>query len=229
MKKVFLFVMLLYIVGTSTLFSEGIFGMDFSFRIKHGMQRIYFENTTTPYPPIQLSRNDFSINMKFSSYNYFLFDNTLGLYLGVGLMPIATLGGETVNAQKSPNFMTFNAAGSGVEFFAGPAFGINFGESNIRFQTGIAFHYMLMFTWAQAADDKGVKYPEMFSTYGIGFTPQLRFDTNEFISFVLGIDVSVDFILDTNRTAYPGFSEPLTISSFCRFAFDPHIACGLNF
>lgn len=121
---------------------------------------------------------------------------------------------------------------AGFEFIIGPAFGIDLGNSNVRFQTGAGFHLLVAKTTTEIIMEENC--PERFTAIGFGLTPQFRFGANNNISFILGCDFIFDFGFSTSREVYNidglRISMPeAKINKFFRFGITPQLGFGINF
>lgn len=228
MKKLCLLSILLIIIIVPTVKAEGIFGLDFSVGAELGFQNFSLSQDTTLYP---LTRQDFSPNIKIATYDYFLFNNMFGIHASMNFSLLGFLWGEKINGVISPNVLNINESIATIEFFIGPAFGIDIGDSDMRFQTGFCFHYIGFLTTTEFINQQG-NNPEKLNAFGLGITPQLRFGKDDGAVFILGTDITLDFAANTSRKSYPtsgsGTHTP-SVASFTRFAFNPYLGIGLNF
>jgi hypothetical protein len=74
--------------------------------------------------------------IKVNTYDCFLLNNHLGIYGSIGLLPQAQFNVKLDG--KSDNDDPW--VGVAFEFMVGPAFGVDLGDSGIRFQCGVPFH-----------------------------------------------------------------------------------------
>ena len=177
-------------------------------------------------------------------------NNHLGIYGEVGVLP-------GVNCNYKEKVMGFeaksNAAGFniGLETMIGPAFGIDLGESSVRFQVGAPFHYMVgwgalatdpNFNAAKNAWDWGRDIDLTYSAFGLALTPQFRFAANKRCSFVVGMDFVFDFVYNEtweynaivrvngrDFTYKQRYSPTSDADSTFRFAWLPYLGVGINF
>ena len=190
--------LLVWLLCATTIFAaEGKSGLDFSFGVSAGFQsqegRILGE-------AVKLKRTDLLLPVKISTYDYFLLDNMLGIYGSISLSPLGAFMGEKVNGIEAGNMMGLNEMAAGFEFIIGPAFGIDLGDSNVRFQTGAGFHLLVAKTTTEIIMEENC--PELFTAMGFGLTPQFRFNPNNMISFIMGCDFIFDFGFSTSRELY---------------------------
>ena len=228
MKRITTLLVLL-LCATTIFAAEGKYGLDFSFGISAGFQsqegRILGE-------AVKLKRTDLLLPVKISTYDYFLLDNMLGIYGSISLSPLGAFMGEKVNGFEAGNMMGINEMAAGFEFIIGPAFGIDLGDSNIRFQTGAGFHLLVAKTTTEIIMEENC--PELFTAMGFGLTPQFRFGANNKISFIVGCDFILDFGFSTSRELYNIdrylISMPeAEINKFFRFGITPQLGFGINF
>lgn len=228
MKRITTLLVLL-LCATTIFAAEGKYGLDFSFGISAGFQsqegRILGE-------AVKLKRTDLLLPVKISTYDYFLLDNMLGIYGSISLSPLGAFMGEKVNGIEAGNMMGLNEMAAGFEFIIGPAFGIDLGDSNVRFQTGAGFHLLVAKTTTEIIMEENC--PELFTAMGFGLTPQFRFNPNNMISFIMGCDFIFDFGFSTSRELYNigGKVIPMPaagINKFFRFGITPQLGFGINF
>ena len=230
MKRITTLLVLL-LCATTIFAAEGKYGLDFSFGVSAGFQS---QEGKIPYvgQTVKLKRTDLLLPVKISTYDYFLLDNMLGIYGSISLSPLGAFMGEKVNGIEAGNMMGINEMAAGFEFIIGPAFGIDLGDSNIRFQTGAGFHLLVAKTTTEIIMEENC--PELFTAMGFGLTPQFRFGANNKISFIVGCDFIFDFGFSTSREVYniDGYliSMPeAEINKFFRFGITPQLGFGINF
>lgn len=230
MKRIVTLLVLL-LCSTTIFAAEGKYGLDFSFGVSAGFQS---QEGKIPYvgQTVKLKRTDLLLPVKISTYDYFLLDNMLGIYGSISLSPLGAFMGEKVNDIEAGNMMGINEMAAGFEFIIGPAFGIDLGDSNIRFQTGAGFHLLVAKTTTEIIMEENC--PEVFTAMGFGLTPQFRFNPNNKISFIVGCDFIFDFGFSTSREVY-NIDGVLThgmhpeINKFFRFGITPQVGFGINF
>ena len=230
MKRIVTLLVLL-LCATTIFAAEGKYGLDFSFGVSAGFQS---QEGEIPYvgQTVKLKRTDLLLPVKISTYDYFLLDNMLGIYGSISLSPLGAFMGEKVNDIEAGNMMGINEMAAGFEFIIGPAFGIDLGDSNIRFQTGAGFHLLVAKTTTEIIMEENC--PELFTAMGFGLTPQFRFNPNNMISFIMGCDFIFDFGFSTSREVYNIdrylISMPeAEINKFFRFGITPQLGFGINF
>ena len=230
MKRITTLLVLL-LCATTIFAAEGKYGLDFSFGVSAGFQS---QEGKIPYvgQTVKLKRTDLLLPVKISTYDYFLLDNMLGIYGSISLSPLGAFMGEKVNGFEAGNMMGINEMAAGFEFIIGPAFGIDLGDSNIRFQTGAGFHLLVAKTTTEIIMEENC--PELFTAMGFGLTPQFRFGANNKISFIVGCDFIFDFGFSTSRELYNigGKVIPMPaagINKFFRFGITPQLGFGINF
>ena len=230
MKRITTLLVLL-LCATTIFAAEGKYGLDFSFGVSAGFQS---QEGEFPYvgQTVKLKRTDLLLPVKISTYDYFLLDNMLGIYGSISLSPLGAFMGEKVNGFEAGNMMGINEMAAGFEFIIGPAFGIDLGDSNIRFQTGAGFHLLVAKTTTEIIMEENC--PELFTAMGFGLTPQFRFGANNKISFIMGCDFIFDFGFSTSRELYNIdrylISMPeAEINKFFRFGITPQLGFGINF
>lgn len=230
MKRIVTLLVLL-LCATTIFTAEGKYGLDFSFGVSAGFQS---QEGEIPYvgQTVKLKRTDLLLPVKISTYDYFLLDNMLGIYGSISLSPLGAFMGEKVGVFESGNVKGINEMAAGFEFILGPAFGIDLGNSNVRFQTGAGFHLLVAKTTTEIIMEENC--PERFTAMGFGLTPQFRFGANNNISFILGCDFIFDFGFSTSREDYNidghRYSMPKAkINKFFRFGITPQLGFGINF
>lgn len=230
MKRIVTLLVLL-LCATTIFAAEGKYGLDFSFGVSAGFQS---QEGKIPYvgQTVKLKRTDLLLPVKISTYDYFLLDNMLGIYGSISLSPLGAFMGEKVGNIESGNVKGINEMAAGFEFIIGPAFGIDLGDSNVRFQTGAGFHLLVAKTTTEIIMEENC--PEVFTAMGFGLTPQFRFGANNNISFILGCDFIFDFGFSTSREIYKIKGHPISmpeaeINKFFRFGITPQLGFGINF
>lgn len=231
MKRIVTLLVLL-LCATTIFAAEGKYGLDFSFGVSAGFQS---QEGKIPYvgQTAELKRTDLLLPVKISTYDYFLLDNMLGIYGSISLSPLGAFMGEKVNDIEAGNMMGINEMAAGFEFIIGPAFGIDLGDSNVRFQTGAGFHLLVAKTTTKIIMEEE-NCPERFTAMGFGLTPQFRFGANNNISFILGCDFIFDFGFSTSREVYNFDGHLISmpeaeINKFFRFGITPQLGFGINF
>ncbi|MBQ7619220.1 MAG: hypothetical protein IJS51_03710 [Treponema sp.] len=147
--------------------------------------------------------------IKIDTYDCFLLNNHLGLYASVGIGP-----GFCINdTNKSAFQLRF-------DFMAGPAFGVDLGESSVRFQIGVPFHAAIIN--ATTGNDE-TSYT--VTALGFALTPQFRFTANKRCSFVLGADLMFDLSADIK----PKSGDKYSLDNAFMFSFLPYLGLGINF
>lgn len=132
-------------------------------------------------------------------------------------------------ADNNP-FSVSNLAG----FQVGPVFGVE--SDGVRFQIGVGLHCSeLTQTIFSGFGNIGVDgedieiYSEVFSTpcVGFGVSPQVRFTSNKLFSFVVGADMTYDFMLkqfyadtDGNVIINSVKGSVLSVSPYCAFGIN---------
>lgn len=230
MKRITTLLVLL-LCATTIFAAEGKYGLDFSFGVSAGFQS---QEGKIPYvgETVELKRTDLLLPIKISTYDYFLLDNMLGIYGSISLSPLGAFMGEKVGVFESGNVKGINEMAAGFEFILGPAFGIDLGNSNVRFQTGAGFHLFVAKTTTEIIMEENC--PERFTAIGFGLTPQFRFGANNNISFILGCDFIFDFGFSTSREVYNIDGHRISmpeakINKFFRFGITPQLGFGINF
>lgn len=230
MKRITTLLVLL-LCATTIFAAEGKYGLDFSFGVSAGFQS---QEGKIPYvgETVELKRTDLLLPIKISTYDYFLLDNMLGIYGSISLSPLGAFMGEKVGGIESGNVKGINEMAAGFEFILGPAFGIDLGNSNVRFQTGAGFHLLVAKTTTEIIMEENC--PERFTAIGFGLTPQFRFGANNNISFILGCDFIFDFGFSTSREVYNIDGHRISmpeakINKFFRFGITPQLGFGINF
>lgn len=169
MKRIVTLLVLL-LCATTIFTAEGKYGLDFSFGVSAGFQS---QEGKIPYvgQTVELKRTDLLLPVKISTYDYFLLDNMLGIYGSISLSPLGAFMGEKVGGIESGNVKGINEMAAGFEFIIGPAFGIDLGDSNVRFQTGAGFHLLVAKTTTEIIMEENC--PERFTAMGFGLTPPI--------------------------------------------------------
>jgi len=167
--------------------------------------------------------------LKVNTYDCFLLNNHLGIYGSIGLLPQAQFNVK-LNG-KSDNDDPW--VGIAFEFMVGPAFGVDLGDSGIRFQCGVPFHAEFGAYFSDSkVGDVATKRTRSYSAFGLGLTPQFRFMANRRCSLVLGADFIFDFAMGfklkiENDAGSATFDyEP---KNAFRFKTVPYLGLGINF
>ena len=89
MKKNIFFILFVFLAAS--VFAQK-FGLDVSLGGSFGIQNIEQKGGTgaegDSFLPFELGRNDFTGDLKVSSYNYFLLDNMLGAFASISYCPV---------------------------------------------------------------------------------------------------------------------------------------------
>lgn len=231
------------VVGATSFASSGKFGLDFSWGLNVGFQNM---NVSQGGGEGKMTRTDMAFPIvRVSSYNFFLLDNMLGAFASVNLSPGIQFGDKVESGGQTIEGTGFAGSISdvflGIEFIIGPSFGIDINE-NLRFQTGLGFHYLfeksLMEGIAESNAEEGEKIPSIsLHSFGIALTPQLRFSPAKKASLILGCDLIFDFgragdtvfFNDENDAENDDVIPADAIDSYFRFGFSPYIGVGINF
>ncbi len=226
------------VVGATSFASSGKFGLDFSWGLNVGFQNM---NVSQGGVEGKMTRTDMAFPIvRVSSYNFFLLDNMLGLFASVNLSPGIQFGDKLEGGGQTLEGTGFAGSISdvflGIEFMIGPSFGIDINE-NLRFQTGLGFHYLFEKSLMESMMDMagGEEVPSIsLHSFGIALTPQLRFSPAKKASFILGCDLIFDFgrAGDTvffNDAVNDDVIPADAIDSYFRFGFSPYIGVGINF
>ena len=167
--------------------------------------------------------------LKVNTYDCFLLNNHLGIYGSIGLLPQAMF--NVKNDGKSNNDDPW--VGIAFEFMVGPAFGVDLGDSGIRFQCGVPFHAEFGgYFYKETKLVYETKMTRSYSAFGLGLTPQFRFMANRRCSFVLGADFVFDFAMsfkqkiETDAGTTTSDAEP---KNAFRFKTVPYLGLGINF
>lgn len=167
-------------------------------------------------------------------------NNHLGIYGSLGLLWCGIecgykskyLGIESDTVGVGYNF--------GLELMAGPAFGVDLGDSSVRFQVGAPFHFQFG-TGAMVIDSdtrvNGVKISSTvtedfsYTAFGLGLTPQFRFAANNKLSFVVGMDFIFDFLYSRKfkYNVNGGRSDVKFNRDPFHFGWRPYLGLGINF
>ncbi len=173
--------------------------------------------------------------LKINTYICPWLDNHLGIYGSIGFLPGVDCNYKIKN-KATGGEVTDDSIGFdfGVEFMVGPAFGIDLGESSVRFQVGAPLH--ALFGCGVLAVDQGAgrttDVDVVFGAFGLGLTPQFRFGANKRCSFVVGMDFTFDFVYgQTFEYKNTGVKRSLTsgADSTFRFGWIPYLGVGINF
>lgn len=242
MKK-FLCVLCILVTGVTAFAANGKFGLDFSWGLNLG-----FQNMGGSLDGVEgkLKRTDLALPLvRVSSYNFFLLDNMLGLFASANISAGVQFGDKLVSDAgeiKGEGIVgSISDAFLGLEFMIGPSFGIDINE-NLRFQTGVGFHYLFEKSLIEGvmdiSTDSGSVPSISLHSFGIGLTPQLRFSPSEKTSFILGCDFIFDFGRGKTSTLFgkksgsgSSFEEvpANAIDKYFRFGMSPYLGFGINF
>ena len=166
--------------------------------------------------------------LKVNTYCCPWLNNHLGIYASIGIHTGVAFGqkvkshGTTVKNDGALNL--------GFEFMLGPAFGVDLGESSIRFQVGAPVHFMAGLYYCE--NSINVSTLTEYGFIGFALTPQFRFMANRRCSLVVGTDFVFDFAI--NYTTRNKAEKVITTSAEhskdgMRFACTPYIGLGINF
>jgi hypothetical protein len=168
--------------------------------------------------------------LKVNTYCCPWLNNHLGIYGSVGIHTgilfdqKAKSGGTEIKNDDA--FLNL-----GFEFMLGPAFGVDLGDSGIRFQVGAPLHLMGgIYYWENSKST--LKTTITYGFIGMALTPQFRFMANRRCSLVVGADFVFDFALNyTTKNEFEGGSTTSAEHSKdgMRFACTPYIGLGINF
>ena len=249
MKRL-LTVIAVLVVGATTFASSGKFGLDFSWGLNMGFQNI---GITPDETEATLKRTDIALPVvRISSYNFFLLDNMLGAFASANLSFGLQFGDKIIANGQEDKGDTIDAF-LGLEFMVGPSFGIDLSE-NLRFQTGLGFHYLYEKSLIEAVAKEVSKTADSSTdgevseevpslslhAFGLALTPQLRFSPSRKASFILGCDIIFDFGRAKNDVLFLGkISEgnaedsdiipAESVDKYFRFGVSPYIGVGINF
>ncbi len=165
---------------------------------------------------------------KVNTYDCFLLNNHFGIYGSIGLLPNALVDFGVSGDKTSDPWV-----GIALEFMVGPAFGVDLGDSGIRFQCGVPFHAEFgAFFEESKLRDVTTKKTISYKAFGLGLTPQFRFMANRRCSLVLGADFVCDFALDMEyKTDVDGSKSSFSYDAKNAFRFKtvPYLGLGINF
>ncbi len=239
LKKIFSVVLLCAVFTTGTFAKNHALGMDIAVGV------LGFDTTKFKVGGVENSYNVIDIlPIKINTYDCFLLNDHLGVYASLGLLP-----GVQFNNKTTVNGVTEKSddiwANVGMEFMIGPAFGIDLGESSVRFQIGAPFHFMggvaMLDRTRVVSNTRGGRiymvettYKESieYFTFGLGLTPQFRFMADRRFSLVVGMDFVFDFLYScTYKTEVLGVtsSRKYEPDSAFRFYWTPYAGLGINF
>src|SRR5574344_1580869 len=175
------------ILFTGTAFAAGNYtkGLDIAFGPELAMTdyKFQFTDDDTNYED---HYKDIIAKLKISTYDCFLSNDTVGVYAELGI----PFGGHRWYKWEDGSSTTDSDKGifqGGIEFMAGPAFGINLGSSDIRLQGAVGFHMKYL---AETKNDLYVKGDSMDYTdwwMGIGCDIQARFMADRRFSPIVGV------------------------------------------
>ncbi len=224
MKKIFLSLAVAALVSTTPLVAQNhTCGIDIASGI------VAFDSAKGTLDGVECSFKGLSFfPLKISSYDCFLLGNHIGVYGSLGLRP-----GITYDREAKANGVTLSAGSNfrfGLDLMVGPAFGVDLGDSSVRFQIGVPFHAL----WAWGPDyeteinyvTKTNKY--RYSAYGFALTPQFRFTANRRCSFIAGADFMFDFAVNWWQN-YNGVKTSGSFDDAFSFTVLPYIGLGINF
>lgn len=167
--------------------------------------------------------------LKVNTYDCFLLNNHLGIYGSIGLLPQAQFNVKLDG--KSDNDDPW--VGVAFEFMVGPAFGVDLGDSGIRFQCGVPFHAEFGgYFYKETKSGYEKKITRSYSAFGLGLTPQFRFMANRRCSFVLGADFVFDFAMSfkaKEETDSGTTTNDVNPKNAFRFKTLPYLGLGINF
>lgn len=165
-------------------------------------------------------------------------DNHLGIYGSVGLLWC----GIECGYKDKVNDIEYETTGVGynfgLELMAGPAFGVDLGDSSVRFQIGAPLHFQFgLGAMVMDADSSNrsssltVTRDFSYTAFGLGLTPQFRFAANSRCSFVLGMDFVFDFLY-SRKFEYNvyGIKQSIKVEKDpFHFGWRPYLGLGINF
>ena len=167
--------------------------------------------------------------LKVNTYDCFLLNDHLGIYGSIGLLPNAQVDfkGSAGGKDEDP------WVGIAFEFMVGPAFGVDLGDSGIRFQCGVPFHAEFGAYFSDSkVGDAATKRTRSYSAFGLGLTPQFRFMANRRCSLVLGADFVFDFAMGFKQKVENdagSVTYELEPKNAFRFKTVPYLGLGINF
>ena len=168
--------------------------------------------------------------IKVNTYDCFLLNNHLGIYGSIGIIPSGQVDFKISSANKKEEDAWI---GIGLEFMVGPAFGVDLGDSGIRFQCGVPFHaeFGAYFNDSKTGNVT-TKRTRSYSAFGLGLTPQFRFMANRRCSLVLGADFVFDFAMSF-KLKFENDDGSVTFDyepkNAFRFKTVPYLGLGINF
>ena len=162
-------------------------------------------------------------------------NNHLGIYGSVGLLWC----GIECGYKNKIGGVEYDTVGVGynfgLELMAGPAFGVDLGDSSVRFQIGAPLHFQFglgaMVMDADSANRSSsltVTRDFSYTAFGLGLTPQFRFGAKDKLSFVLGMDFVFDFLYSRKFDNGSRGSIKVEKDPF-HFGWRPYLGLGINF
>lgn len=224
-KKIFLAAICGGALVTGAIAENHPYGMDIAAGI------VGFESVKYKYDVAERTYKVVNIfPIKVNTYCCPWLNNHLGIYGSVGLHT-GIFFDEEITANGTSVKYDDAALNLGFEFMLGPAFGVDLGDSGIRFQVGAATHFMGgIYYWENT---KGTsKVTTTYGFIGMALTPQFRFMANRRCSLVVGADFVFDFALNyTKKTEEANVTTTVAHKGKdgMRFACTPYIGLGINF
>lgn len=172
------------------------------------------------------------IQLKADTFDCFALNNMLGIY-GSLSMPIVFPGKEYINYGSTTETEDHPESSVGVDCIIGPAFGVNIGDSGVRFQVGAGFHMLALFSTFDDKMSEPTRQVEIFT--GMGYDAQFRFSANRRLSPVVGLAGTVDWGYQGTAATYVNNAESGRTSwdnsdykSCVHYSFMPYVALGIN-
>lgn len=162
-------------------------------------------------------------------------NNHLGIYGSLGLLWCGIECGYKNKIGGVEYETTGVGYNFGLELMAGPAFGVDLGDSSVRFQVGAPLHFQFgVGAMVMDADTSNrsssltVTKDFSYTAFGLGLTPQFRFAANSRCSFVVGMDFVFDFLYSRKFDNGSRGSIKVEKDPF-HFGWRPYLGLGINF
>lgn len=161
-------------------------------------------------------------------------NNHLGIYGSLGLLWCGIECGYKNKIGGVEYETTGIGYNFGLELMAGPAFGVDLGDSSVRFQVGAPLHFQFgVGAMVQDVGNGRDTYTADFSytAFGLGLTPQFRFGAKDKLSFVVGMDFVFDFLY-SRKSEYNvmGIKQSVKYDKDpFHFGWRPYLGLGINF
>jgi len=238
-KKTFAFLLLSVLVafGAAAEEKDGN-GKNHPYGMDIAMGIVGVDDFSSKYENIDWTMSNACVELfpiKVNTYCCPWLNNHLGIYGSVGLLWCGIECGYKNKIGGVEYETTGIGYNFGLELMAGPAFGVDLGDSSVRFQIGAPLRFQFgLGAMVMDADSSNrsssltVTRDFSYTAFGLGLTPQFRFAANSRCSFVLGMDFVFDFLYSRKFDNGSRGSIKVEKDPF-HFGWRPYLGVGINF